>query len=311
MKNATYASAIVLGLASIALVSVTAACGDDDTTTSSSGTSGATSGGTSGATSGGTSGATSGGTSGATSGGTSGGSSSGDAAKAACDNQKKCFPNTFAAEFKDDAECATVYGAQTGTALEGTDPKCGPGAVCGEVTAECSKGTLAKDKKCISGSQCDTGSCAGFTGTACGKCADAKKENDACSATDFNCGGDLRCDFAASKCVKALDVDGDCSGANAGACKSGLVCSKNKCAKPGQIDAACEEISPGVSLDCRGGLTCKDKKCADVAPKFLDADAACDPAKFATERCKTGFSCDATAKKCQKPTATGGLDCKN
>lgn len=229
-----------------------------------------------------------------------------------CEFQKKCFPNTYAAEFADDNECSVVYGSMPNTALEGSDPECGPGFICGELTPECSKGTLLLGKKCITGGQCASGICSGFTGVACGACGDEKKEGDPCGATDFVCGGDLRCDFAASKCVKALGIDEDCSGAAAGSCRQGLVCkSTNKCATPGQIGDACAFLAgTTISVECRGGLSCKDGKCADVAPKFIRPDGPCEPVNYATERCTTGFACDATAKKCTKPSTTA-IDCRN
>lgn len=233
------------------------------------------------------------------------------AAKTACDHQKRCFPNTYASEFRTDAECATAYSGLGFTPLQGTDPMCAPGAICGEITIECAKGTLANEKRCIVGAQCASGNCLGFTGTSCGACKPPKPKDAACSATDFTCAAGQRCDFGTGACVDAAKEGDSCAGAAVANCGSGLVCksSTEKCAKPGQIGDTCDVLSgTQVSIECRGGLTCKNRKCEDIAPKFLEAGAACDPNNFQTERCKAGFACDATATKCQEPDF---IDCKN
>jgi len=217
-------------------------------------------------------------------------------------------------------------------ALPGVDPACATkeaAAACGDpAPAECFKGTLAKDAKCETGGQCTSGICTGFTGTACGTCAAPKAVDDACGATDFNCGPGLKCDFGTSKCIDALAAGDDCSGVAAGNCGLGLVCYSDTkvCGVARDIGGVCTAAgTTSFSADCKSNLACVSGKCAaDVAPTvhatgdtcavgdyckgkcvaFLASGADC-AADLSTGECNphAGLACDATSKKCAVPTA--------
>ncbi|MBX3225989.1 MAG: hypothetical protein KIT84_29560 [Labilithrix sp.] len=298
-KTSSYVTAVVLGLASFALI---VACGDDDANNSStSSTSSSTSTSSSGSTS-----------SSSSSSGSSSGDPAADAAKAACEADQKCFPNTFAAKYASVDECVEVT-KYTGPAVggdgpPGVDPACAEKqktAACGETPAECLKGTLNLDAKCDFGGQCGSGNCERPSAD-CGTCKSLPAENDACPA-NFICGPGLRCDVAGgSKCVKASGAGEDCAGAAAGNCDSfaGIFClSDNKCGKKRDIGGDCGPGPGGTaSQDCRAGLTCKDGKCADEAPTVKDVGADC----AAGDVCKGKSSC--VEGKCTAYADTGA-DC--
>jgi len=241
MKKTASISALIVAFSAIAgLAVMSTACGDDDTTnggtTSSGGTSGATSGGTSGATSGGTSGATSGGTSGST---------SGDAlalAKANCARTKACQPNFYAANYADDAACASAGSSGTTTTYPGLESIAAADCAA-KVTANtdssqnstvilgCTKaGTLADATACNFAGQCANGLCSKAAATDnCGKCGAAKKDGETC-------------DPAKNECV------------------TGDYCATDKCKAFGKAGDACDATDATKAL-CGLGLACKDKKC--------------------------------------------------
>ena len=162
-------------------------------------------------------------------------------------------------------------------------------ATCGDFVPECFKGTGVAGAVCNTGNQCASTSCGKAAATdTCGKCTAIKKENDPCGAADFACGGSLRCDFAVSKCVQAVAIDGDCAGA-AGNCQFGLVClsDSKKCGKPRQIGDACVAMSGTISADCRGGLDCVGGKCQDLPPTYKDLGADCS----VTDTCRGKSYC--------------------
>jgi len=320
MKISTsYATAIVLGFASLSLCAVTAACGDDDAPGATSTSSSSSSGGGDGR------GSTT------SSSSSSGGDPAKDAAKAGCEKQKTCAPNNFAAQYASVDACVTdtTSGTPTTTTTApvypGVDPACATKtatAACGEFPAECSKGTLAAEGACDGPNQCLSGICTKAAAATCGKCAAVLKENDPCPA-DFNCGAGLRCD--GTKCVKPLADGTACATpAEAAACDlfGGSTCLSDTkvCGKKRQIDGKCAPGASGTpSQDCRFGLTCKDEKCQDVAATYKDLDATCAVGDICKKSFCTGGTCKAYLAEnaaCAVDLSTGfcdptaGLTCK-
>lgn len=317
MKNSSYASAIVLGLASLSLVAVTAACGDDDdggSSTSSSTSSTSSSGDGGGSTT----------SSSSSSSGSTGGVNTDALNTAMCARTVKCNPGLYAdaaacvADLKADTGGTPLPGAATRTQaqVDACAAKYAGIKTCDGFFAfpECTPaGTGAADAVCLGGSQCSGGACAKTAaGDKCGKCAAAVAKDGACNQTDKQCAAGLLC--LADKCTEYLAKGADCTAANGFLCTDSK-CIGGKCADPAAVGGDC-----GAAFsDCASELACDaagTKKCVAKAVKNLgdDCDTAkqdickssrCDATKKcvayakATEACTpTGFECDPTSLAC-------------
>lgn len=178
-------------------------------------------------------------------------------------------------------------------------------ASCETETTACKTpaGTLAEGAGCSAGSQCGTKFCQKATPDAlCGKCGPPKAVGAECDPKVDRCVDNAYCESVGAapkgtcKASPARLKEGDACGVSGveSFCDTGLTCDyagTKKCVKEGALGAACGTGKPS----CASKLTCKDGKCSE--PPGEGEACSTDASGLS---CKSGFACDAEAKKCVK-----------